>query len=196
MLTIELRAAPLPKPLHTIAVHLYLVAKNNDEINRWELWQTKNAFQKVQSSANRTKQKSTGHIHVNLKGPLEGVGGGPTYHITEWREQEAQNIYLELQRSLEEYQHKNFYLPWPGPNSNTYIATVLKKAKVSTILPPKAIGKDFCGLMALQNLPHFQCNLLTFGASHAKDFVELHALGLTLGFCKLQKKILHPLSKQ
>ena len=33
---------------------------------------------------------------------------------------------------------------WPGPNSNTFVATVLRAVpELETTLPPNAVGKDF-----------------------------------------------------
>ena len=41
------------------------------------------------------------------------------------------------------YRYKDRYLPWPGPNSNTFVAWVLRKAGVEFDLPWKALGKDY-----------------------------------------------------
>jgi hypothetical protein len=36
------------------------------------------------------------------------------------------------------------YRMWPGPNSNTFVATVLRAVpELQTTLPPNAVGKDF-----------------------------------------------------
>jgi hypothetical protein len=36
------------------------------------------------------------------------------------------------------------YRVWPGPNSNTFVATVMSAVpEISAMLPPTAIGKDF-----------------------------------------------------
>jgi hypothetical protein len=42
------------------------------------------------------------------------------------------------------YSHAGDYRVWPGPNSNTFIATLLRAMpEVETTLPSNAIGKDF-----------------------------------------------------
>jgi Protein of unknown function (DUF3750) len=42
------------------------------------------------------------------------------------------------------YNHSGDYRIWPGPNSNTFTATVLRAVpELATTLPPNALGKDF-----------------------------------------------------
>jgi hypothetical protein len=43
-----------------------------------------------------------------------------------------------------QYNHAGDYRIWPGPNSNTFVATVLRAMpEVDTTLPANAVGKDF-----------------------------------------------------
>src|SRR5947209_8250000 len=42
---------------------------------------------------------------------------------------------------------RDAYRYWPGPNSNTYPAWVLREAGVAGELPPKAVGKDYLGIV-------------------------------------------------
>ncbi len=39
--------------------------------------------------------------------------------------------------------HLGDYRVWPGPNSNSFVATVMEQAGAPAILPPHAIGKDY-----------------------------------------------------
>lgn len=50
-----------------------------------------------------------------------------------------------MQAAIANYAWRNQgdYRPWPGPNSNTFVAAVLDAAGVRVALPPNAIGKDF-----------------------------------------------------
>jgi hypothetical protein len=42
------------------------------------------------------------------------------------------------------YSHAGDYRIWPGPNSNTFVATVLRSVpELAVTLPPNAVGKDF-----------------------------------------------------
>ncbi|WP_240756821.1 DUF3750 domain-containing protein [Roseicella aquatilis] len=52
----------------------------------------------------------------------------------------------QVRAAIESYAWRNHgdYRPWPGPNSNTFVAAVLHDAPgVHAALPPTAIGKDY-----------------------------------------------------
>src|SRR5512134_2097050 len=85
---VQLRYAPLPL-IGAIAVHYWFVVTDEatGEAHRWEVWQTKNAG-----------GRSIGHVHCDLKKPGDGVGGGPSRIVREWRGGEAQAIDAVLQQ--------------------------------------------------------------------------------------------------
>jgi hypothetical protein len=58
---------------------------------------------------------------------------------------EAAALIPRMQAAITGYAWRNQgdYRPWPGPNSNTFVAAVLDTAGVQVALPPNAIGKDF-----------------------------------------------------
>jgi hypothetical protein len=99
--------------------------------HRWEVWQTKNAG-----------GTSVGHLHCDLKGPDAGVGGGPARIAAEWTGEQAASIRRILE-NCGHYPYCHRYLPWPGPNSNTFAAWVLRQAGIAHRLPWKAIGRHF-----------------------------------------------------
>jgi hypothetical protein len=52
----------------------------------------------------------------------------------------------KVKAAIAAYSYNNFgdYRIWPGPNSNTFTATVLRALpELETTLPPNAVGKDF-----------------------------------------------------
>jgi hypothetical protein len=52
----------------------------------------------------------------------------------------------KVKAAIAEYGYNQFgdYRMWPGPNSNTFVATVLRAVpELETTLPPNAVGKDF-----------------------------------------------------
>jgi hypothetical protein len=56
---------------------------------------------------------------------------------------------------------------WPGPNSNTFVATVLRAApELEVAMPPEAIGKDF------------RADGAVFGLTESGTGVEMSFLGL------------------
>jgi hypothetical protein len=59
---------------------------------------------------------------------------------------EAAALIPKVKAAIAEYSYGNFgdYRIWPGPNSNTFTATVLRAVpELEATLPPNAIGKDF-----------------------------------------------------
>ena len=128
----QLRYATLPFPLGWLAVHYWFVVfEPGGACHRWEVWQTKNAG-----------GTSIGHLHCDLKGPDAGVGGGPARIAAEWSGEQAASIRRILQ-NCEDYPYCHRYLPWPGPNSNTFAAWVLRRAGVAHDLPWRALGRRF-----------------------------------------------------
>ena len=135
--TVHLRAAPLIVP---IALHLYFVASTGDRLwDRWEVWQSKNAFK----GTIEFRQKCYGHLHINLMPPLSGVGGGPSFLVQAWQGNRAEQIINALNNNAENYRFCDFYLAWPGPNSNTYVARILDEANIQISLPFQAFGKGW-----------------------------------------------------
>jgi hypothetical protein len=131
---VQLKYASLPIPLGAFAFHYWFTVVHPDsgKCDRWEVWQRKNAG-----------GISIGHVHCNLKSPDDGVGGGPAQLAVEWNGDIAAKIVSILQNVPQEYPYRDRYLPWPGPNSNTFVAWVLRKAGIEFILPWQAIGKDY-----------------------------------------------------
>jgi hypothetical protein len=183
----ELRAAPLPKLLNKMAIHLYFNFYLENEIERWELWQSQNAFETIKSDQPQNSRFNNGHIYKNLKSPLAGVGGGPSFGIRKWSGDDALKIYQTTCDLANKYQYIDQYRAWPGPNSNTFIATILKMSEIEISLPATAIGKDYLGpfpkFKIKQNKVHI--NLLTAGLKLSKkSYWELHFAGLTIGYEK------------
>ena len=131
-LAVELRYATVPF-LGALAVHYWLVVLDEatGECHRWEVWQTKNAG-----------GASIGHVHCDLKPPHAGVGGGPARLAARWRGEAALRIKSVLDRATD-YPHCERYRYWPGPNSNTFVAWVLREAAVSQRLGRRAIGQGY-----------------------------------------------------
>lgn len=128
---VQLRHASLPSVIGLIASHYWFVVLDGQKVERWEVWQTKDAG-----------GRSVGHVHCDLKPPDAGVGGGPTHVEAEWSGEEAARIKSVLQAAAH-YPHCHRYRYWPGPNSNTYAAWVLRQAGVDYPLPRRAVGSKY-----------------------------------------------------
>lgn len=128
---VELRLAPLPF-IGAIAEHSWFVVHyDSGRRERWEVWQTPDAG-----------GTAIGHVHRDLKGPDEGVGGGPPRTAARWEGPRAEKIFQVL-RAIEAYPYCRLYRYWPGPNSNTFAAWVLREAGIEYAFPWKALGATF-----------------------------------------------------
>jgi hypothetical protein len=61
-------------------------------------------------------------------------------------EASASALIPRMRAAIEDYRFRNRgdYRAWPGPNSNTFVATVMGSVpEICAALPPTAIGKDF-----------------------------------------------------
>ena len=59
---------------------------------------------------------------------------------------EAQALIPKVEAAVKDYRfaHAGDYRIWPGPNSNSFTATVLRAVpELGAWLPPNAIGRDF-----------------------------------------------------
>jgi hypothetical protein len=122
--------------------------------------------------------------------PPDGRWYGTTPRVLlDLRGDEAARLIPKVQAAVADYQysHAGDYRVWPGPNSNTFIARVLRAMpEVETTLPANAVGKDFrpapyAGLTDSRT----GIELSLFGVVGVKvgwvEGVELNFLGLVAG---------------
>jgi len=92
-----------------------------------------------------------------------------------------------IERAVAQYPYADRYRVWPGPNSNTFTAYVLRAVpELRVDLPPTAIGKDYLGWRPVERAPSGtggQFNLFGIVGVLAglEEGLELNVLGLTLG---------------
>ena len=75
----------------------------------------------------------------------------------------------KIEAAIRDYPYAEYgsYRMWPGPNSNTFVATILGAApELEVAMPPEAIGKDFRADGAL------------FGLTDSRTGVEMSLYGL------------------
>jgi hypothetical protein len=92
-----------------------------------------------------------------------------------------------IESAVQRYPYAQKYHVWPGPNSNTFTAFVLRTVpELRVDLPPTAIGKDYLGVAPVALTPSGtggQVNV--FGVAGLavgwEEGVELNLLGLTFG---------------
>jgi hypothetical protein len=92
-----------------------------------------------------------------------------------------------IEAAVQAYPYADRYRVWPGPNSNTFTAFVLREVpELRVDLPPTAIGKDYLGKLPVNTTPSGtggQFNVFgLFGVlAGVKEGVEVNVLGLTVG---------------
>lgn len=92
-----------------------------------------------------------------------------------------------IEAAVADYPHAGNYRVWPGPNSNTFVAHVLRAApELRVDLPALAVGKDYLGPWFVARTPSgtgAQVNF--FGLAGVlvgwEEGVEINLIGLTFG---------------
>ena len=63
-------------------------------------------------------------------------------------------IIERVNAAVKEYPYPDSYHVWPGPNSNTFVAFVLRRVpELRVDMPPTAIGKDYLGWRSVSTTP-------------------------------------------
>jgi hypothetical protein len=108
--------------------------------------------------------------------------------LTELRGDAATRAIAKIRAAVASYPYPNSYRTWPGPNSNTFIAHILRQVpELKTDLPPTAIGKDFLpGPGFIARTPSGgggQISLfgLVGALASVEEGVEVNLLGLSFG---------------
>ena len=109
--------------------------------------------------------------------------------LMQLRGDKASKVIAKVRELIPTYPHSQTYKVWPGPNSNTFVAYMIRNIDELTLeLPPTAIGKDYFGpseFLALSpSKTGFQFSAygllgLTVGAGEG---IEVNLLGLHFGF--------------
>jgi hypothetical protein len=184
---VQLARARLPQPLTLLAVHYWFNAYDPTSLRweRWELWQTA-----------RVGATAWGHVHRDLMAPMSNVGGGEAVIEAQWTGAEAERLIAVLHHP-ELYDDRDTYRAWPGPNSNTYVAWVLRESNVPFDLSPLAIGKDWrgwigAGVTTTRSGLHLESPILGLKVG-VLDGIEVHVFALTFGFAFLKPALKTPL---
>src|SRR5499427_2184991 len=107
--------------------------------------------------------------------------------IAEKRGPSAAELIPRVDAAARAYPWAGEYVMWPGPNSNTFTAWVLRAVpELGADLPPTAIGKDYRGAKLVGSAPSgrgFQVSLFGLAGLTASgvEGLEINVLGLTFG---------------
>jgi hypothetical protein len=113
-----------------VAVHSWIVIKR-ENANRWSRYD-------VVGWGNP--------VRLNGWAPDSRWYGSLPSVVADIKGAEAEALIPKIEAAVQDYQFSQAgdYRMWPGPNSNTFVASVLRAVpEIQAILPPNAIGRDF-----------------------------------------------------
>jgi Protein of unknown function (DUF3750) len=152
------------------------------EVNGWRLRRTGSA------------------VSVDHRSPDSRWFGNRPDLLADLRGDGVDEVIARIEAAVEVYPYANTYRVWPGPNSNTFVAHVLRAApELRADLPAHAIGKDYLGPPFFARSPSgtgAQASL--FGVvgvlAGVEEGVELDVLGLTFGVDPLDLALKLPMA--
>jgi hypothetical protein len=157
-----------------LSVHSWIVLKRPGE-SQYERWDKVGWGMPVR----RNSRAADGFWYSNAPVVVKSARGAP-----------AAALLPQFERAIAEYPfaHAGGYRIWPGPNSNSFVAHVLRAVpEFGAVLPPNAVGRDFRpGIVAFDRAPDWSDVHLTFGgvlgvAVGRFSGIELHLAGLVAG---------------
>ena len=112
--------------------------------------------------------------------------------LADLRGDPAESAIQRIETAVGEYPFAHEYRVWPGPNSNTFTAFVLRDVpELRVDLPATAIGKDYLGNRLIAEAPSgtgIQLSVLGLVGVMAaiEEGLEINLFGLTFGIDPLQ----------
>ncbi len=85
-------------------------------------------------------------IRLNGWAPDGRWYGTPPTVIADIKGVQAETLIPAIEKAVKDYRYANAgdYRLWPGPNSNSFVAAVLREVpQIQVTMPPNAIGRDF-----------------------------------------------------
>lgn len=170
-------------------VHTWVAVKQRDaerftiyEVNGWRLRRTGSA------------------VSVDHRAPDARWFGNRPELLADKRGEGVDELIARIEAAVESYPYAETYRVWPGPNSNTFVAHLLRSApELRTDLPPTAIGKDYLGPAFVAWSPSgtgAQVNVLgVLGVlAGLEEGVEVNVLGLTFGVDPIDLSVKLPMA--
>lgn len=125
-------------------------------------------------------------VVVRVRAP-DSWFGAPGELYAEKRGAGVDALIERIDKAARDYPYAGTYTVWPGPNSNTFTAWILRAVpELEADLPATAIGKDYLGSDFVSTAPSgrgFQFSLrgLLGVAASGVDGLEFNVLGLNFG---------------
>jgi hypothetical protein len=139
-------------------------------------------------------------VSVSDRAPDSRWFGNAPELIAELHGAAASDAIPKIVEAVEAYPYADRYRVWPGPNSNTFVAFVLRAVpELQADLPPTAIGKDYLGARLFAKSPSGTGGQLSvLGVLGVlvgvEEGLEVNVLGLTFGLDPLDLAVKLPLA--
>lgn len=170
-------------------------------VHTWVAVKPRNAAQYTVYEVNGWRLRRTGSaVSIDHRAPDSRWFGNRPDLLAERRGAGVDELIVRIEQAVDSYEHTATYRVWPGPNSNTFVAHVLRSApELRADLPATAIGKDYLGPGFVARSPSGTgAQLNVFGVVGAlagvEEGVELNVLGLTFGIDPLDLSLKLPLA--
>jgi hypothetical protein len=197
--------APDPKTTPEPVVQVYAARavrwRGYIGVHTWVAVKPRNAAEFKVYEVNGWRLRRTGSaVSVDDRPPDSRWFGTRPDLIAEQRGDGVEELIARIEQAVDSYPYHDTYRVWPGPNSNTFIAHVLRSApELRADLPATAIGKDYLGPGFVAWSPSGTGAQLSFfglvGAlAGVEEGVELNVLGLTFGIDPLDLALKVPLA--
>jgi hypothetical protein len=170
-------------------VHTWVAVKPRDaevftiyEVNGWRLRRTGSA------------------VSVDHRAPDARWFGNLPELLADKRGEGVDELIARIEGAVASYPYAETYRVWPGPNSNTFVAHLLRAApELRTDLPPTAIGKDYLGpTFAAWSPSGTGAQVNVFGVlgvlAGLEEGVEVNVLGLTFGVDPMDLSVKLPMA--
>ena len=197
--------APDPKTTPEPVVQVYAARavrwRGYFGVHTWVAVKPRNAAAFTVYEVNGWRLRRTGSaVNVDHRSPDSRWFGSRPDLLAEARGDGAEDLIARIEQAVGDYPYADTYRVWPGPNSNTFVAHVLRAApELRADLPAHAIGKDYLGPAFVARSPSgtgAQLNL--FGVLGAlaglEEGIEVNVLGLTFGIDPLDLALKLPLA--
>ena len=139
-------------------------------------------------------------VRISNRVPDSRWYGNAPELLADLRGEGVDEVIGRIEAAVGGYPYTDEYRVWPGPNSNTFTAFVLRAApEVRADLPANAVGKDYLGQRVLAKSPSgtgLQFNVLgVLGVLiGVEEGLEFNLLGLTFGLDPNQLSLKLPLA--
>ncbi len=141
--------SPKPEELQESIVQIFVARafswRGAFAVHPWISWKSKDdsTYTVTQVIGWRTRRGLPAVVMMQDLPDRKWYGAEPKL-IYEIRGDKADAAIKKMKEIIPKYRYANDYRVWPGPNSNTYIAHLIREVdELEVELPPHAIGKDW-----------------------------------------------------